>query len=660
MIRLTLATVLVLGMVAWATVARVAEPAAAPAAPAARPKVYALLKDGAYVEGTLQKFDAGVYSVESEGKLRTFSENDVRSIAFPPLAPINTRRPLPRSFDELIVELRKDSRSAGYRAAVEEYASQGTEGLPTLLDAVAKDSGGDLSHAAGSVLRAMGREALPTLVHVARERRDRSVRSAVQAALAEFEMDALPQIRDLMTDQDAALREMAMSLLYNRAIQAATILPAALEAPLIVTSKDESLEVRKTAVQILGRMGHGSENIVSALTNAVENDGSWQVSTHAISALAMVAQQRGFNSSSADAIAATIAKTVANHSAPEVRASAATSLAQWGTRADSAATVLRTAARDDRAVVVREAAQSTLRHIGQADLPELEKLGVKDDAMKLIRGMLIRPDYNQKDLHERQTNAIAGLVRAGPENLQALMVVVRKDEKSAYWNTVADVMARWGKSAIPEFEDYVYDEHPLVRRAVAHALGKMPVEEMPAFLPVLLDDKDQGVRWSAIDSIVELSKIPSGEMQKKSVKLIAHGLADPQMHREYWRRACRQLAQFVPTQDEALPALLKILKSDASEDHRSTVIRELGAATTAMKKDDPRYVRIFSAITVALDEDMSVSVKTGALFSLESMAPKSDEAKKLLKKWASDPNENVARVARDCLARVEGRDDRPF
>jgi HEAT repeat protein len=228
------------------------------------------------------------------------------------------------------------------------------------------------------------------------------------------------------------------------------------------------------------------------------------------------------------------------------------------------------------------------------------------------------------------------------------------DDEYAYWPTVAQIMSRWGKNALGEFDRFARDEHHRVRRTVAESLGKMDLEEMPDLLPLLIDDRDSSVRWSASDSVVNLCKRPNRQLRTKAVALLVRSLADDEMHREYWWRASHTLAELAPTHPEALDVLLKVAKTDKHEDRRYTAARDLGTVGAAVKEEDKIHALVRAALVETIEHDPSDSVKTGAICGLELMALRGGaEALAVIEKSVHSRNQRVSMVAQEILERLQ-------
>jgi HEAT repeat protein len=621
-----------------------------------RPIVYAMLNDGTYIEGTLTAFDGGAYTVEVEGERRTFAAADVRSIVLH-TPPAKKERPrLARSFEEMIAEMRADpaAEKPGSTVVID-YAAQGEEGLPPLLAELRKDSS-TIAWAAGKVFYALGRENLPTLVRIARDEKSQGVRRAVQIALRSHADLALPQIRELMTDEDAELRGMALGLLYDRSVQSGTIIPKQFTEPLIALLDDERSQTQSNAAQILGRMNHSSTRIVPVLIEKIAADRTSTVATPAIYGLMMLAREAGGSSATGKTIAAALAKTIADHDNASVRSTAATSLAQLGSHVAPAVEALRKAARDDGAEAVRKAALVTLRKTGNALLAELEPLDLREDDLKAIRGILAEPEHGQEDLYIRRNHAVIDLIRAGPRTLEALMIVVRQDDRSSYWNIVASVMGGWKKPAIERIEEYSNDEHTLVRRAVAMSLGRMgDVDKMPETLPILLDDKDEWVRYTALRSISELSKQRNAAVRNHAIELMARGLGDAKMAREVWWDVSRQLAVLAVVDKSALAAIAKIIKESSNEHYRGRAARELGNAAGSLSAKDEMFKPALDVLVAFLGREENRREWSNVIYSLDGMASTSDAALAVVEKWTKSDEPMAATAASEIRARVKER-----
>lgn len=191
-----------------------------------------------------------------------------------------------------------------------------------------------------NVLGWIGSSAMPLVVGFC-EDESRVVRAAAANVLVAAKEEAVPALKQALTQPETRRRRLAADLLGNIGPAAAAAVPALAEAG----ANDPDLQVRKAAILSLGRVGGQGESAVQALIGLLE-DGNVSIRKTALESLAQLGP-------GAKKAVSAVAKRLKDDN-PEVRREAAEVLEQIGPAARAAIPALRAALADPDPGVVRE------------------------------------------------------------------------------------------------------------------------------------------------------------------------------------------------------------------------------------------------------------------------------------------------------------------
>ena len=644
------------GRLAWAASVLLALGAAAPAAPAQReppskrPLVKAVLKDGAQVEGVLSRFSNGVYTLRVNGTFRSLVEADVRSISFH-AQPAAGRKTVEngRIIAGLIKQFRRTTRDPeGIPQRVDpsvipKLAAMGPEVIEPLVAEVKKDS--DIYQSVGLVFKQMGPGVIPQLIEAVRKDPGNSARLPVWWALREMGVDAVPQVKKMMTDSDPRIRRMAMDILYSLSTQGGAEFPGSLDRPLIAALDDPELDVRSQVPLILGRIGTASDVVLPTLLKTLQDDKHKTVRSNTVIALGYMGRELKEGDASLKRIVEALANATVNDSDPLVRGYSALYLGQLGTKSEAAVPALLRATDDQTEMVRNYALEALLKIKDTLDLL-MPKEGVAGGREAKLFELLASKNST---VRQWAADQLAGL---GPDKLDALVSAIRADKDNRYWPAVANIFAKWGPKLAPKLASLTRDEeHYRVRRAIAMALGRMNLETVPGELRTLVQDEHQWVRMTAVDSIAALSRNGTAEMQDSAVPALIDALADEESGVR--RKAIDALADVGPVHADVVPALMRALKEDKEPWARRDAASELGNIARRFRAADEDLPRIVAALAEAVKEDRNEDVRRYAISALGNLGPRAAEATASLRKAEDDRLESVSKAAREALQKIQ-------
>lgn len=622
-----------------------------------RPTVVAVLSTGETVEGALERFSDGEYTLRIGRQSRTFAENKIKSISFQilpfkQLASAQSDKSVEQLIKQFLTPPPRSERS--YREEVDAsviplLAAKGAEAIDPLIAEVGKNS--DIYQYVGKIFHEMGPEVMPLLIDRLRKDEARACRLPFYWALRERGVHSLPVIRQLLIDDDPRLREFAMDTLYNIGIQSGTNLPESL-TPLIIQKLDDSQQdVSRQAPWVLGMIGGPAEDIVPVLINAVKDPKYGHLDHTAVSGLGSVGKKLRADDPHLKTIIDTLSDATVNHADATVRSYAALQLGYLGEPAHVAIPNLRRATKDPQQYV-RERARETLYKFGVAPSKEVSPEGIKvQTSLELVK-ILVGDDNRASEAARRE------LISREPtdELCEALMQSVRADEQNRYWPTVAQVFAGWGTKmkVLAKLGVYTRDEHFRVRRTVVFAYGRMKLASVPVPLAKTLEDEHVCVRMSTVDTLCLMSDGANLDLVNEIVPLLVKGLRDETLHRECWWRGARALGEIGPRHPDVVPALIRFLKFAETESFRESAAEELGELARSLRKDHTDMDRIIGALVEALEKETQPGVRGDIIHALSGIGTRAAAALPALRKAADDPDVRVAKTAEKAFLTISG------
>ncbi|MHC4398954.1 MAG: HEAT repeat domain-containing protein [Planctomycetota bacterium] len=150
-----------------------------------------------------------------------------------------------------------------------------------------------------------------------------------------------------------------------------------------------------------------------------------------------------------------------------------------------------------------------------------------------------------------------------------------------------------------------------------------------------------------------LSKRPSPELRKAIPPLLVEGLRDEGMHREYWWRACRALAEIGPAHPDVIPGLIHFVRHAENEGFRETAADELGDLGRRLRKNDENLTRIVAALADSIEREPVADVRREIIRALATIGPPAKEALPALRKAEDDPYQAVSDAAREAIGKIE-------
>ena len=165
------------------------------------------------------------------------------------------------------------------------------------------------------------------------------------------------------------------------------------------------------------------------------------------------------------------------------------------------------------------------------------------------------------------------------------MAAVRLDDEGGRWLELAQVIAAWGEPALPPWPSTSMTRIPACRRTVALAIGDMRPKTLPDALRMLLGDRDEWVRDSAVVGLCRISgnalcaRDPAPpEVIKAVVPLLIEVLANPRLPVDRSDVIISTLGQIGPDHPAAVPTLLKTLKQSSQRQHSPRPGQRVGRA----------------------------------------------------------------------------------
>ena len=251
--------------------------------------------------------------------------------------------------------------------------------------------------------------------------------------------------------------------------------------------------------------------------------------------------------------------------------------------------------------------------------------------------------------------AFGSNVIAADSSSSELFDALKSDNQQVRLNAIDTLGLRGTKvpGAVPALIEQLNDGSPMVRAHAAHALGQIGSTAKPAAsaLSKLIGDKDLRVRREAARAYIRIKPGPEvsiplfNKLLKESApevrihamaaiadmgKAAVPGLTKALEHKEaaYW--ASLLLADIGPDSAPAVPALVKLLKTD----DRPEVRRE---AVLALANIGPAAAEAVPELAKALGEEGSF-IRDSAVYALGSIGPKAKSAEGELRAIVNDKN----------------------
>ncbi|MCH8047522.1 MAG: HEAT repeat domain-containing protein [Planctomycetes bacterium] len=620
-----------------------------------RPAIFAILNDGSTIEGVLDRFDKGVYSVRSAGKVYRFSEDDLKSISFQsrPLLLPNLHKD--KSLQQLIEQFVRPRQSQDERpsggvggdpALVAPLAARGSRAIEPLIAEVNKNA--HLYQTVAKIFHLMSPDVLPQLVEIYRKDTSFGCRLCVWYAMKLRGVASVPLLKEMMADPDPRIRYMAVDTLYSIGSQGGNTLPESLTPLLVKLLDDPDANVAKKVPSILARVREPVDKIVLALTKTLKGVKYSHIAVESIRGLAAIGSKLSADDIHLEQIISTLMKALDSHPSSSVRSSAAYRLGNLGPQARVAIKALQRAT-DSPDEFLRKYARESLYKLGTAPTYAVSRAGIRKQASVMLVTILAGEDRTAASAAGKEL-----AIRKPDEKLfNALIEAVRADEKNRYWPSVAYLVAKWDqKTVLPALEKFARDEHHRVRRTATLAYGEMNLTSLPSGVRQLQKDSDASVRMTMTDSLVKLSKNARPEMLKQIVPLLIAGLKDETVYREYWRRAAAALGTIGPAHPDVVPALIDLMNHTQNPDYRGTAAETLGRLGSRLRRDHKDLDRIVAAMTKALSEESHPDVRGDIIYGLRYMGPRAKSALPALRKAEDDPVESISKAATKAIQAI--------
>lgn len=614
-----------------------------------RPMVRAVLNNGARVEGVLERFSEGVYTLSANGTLKTFLEADIQTISFDAQPAAGRKKGEKHErVSELIKQFRRTTRDPeGIPQRVDpsvipQLAAIGPAAIEPLVAEVNKDS--DIYQSVGLVFKQMGPEVIPQLIETVRKDPSGSARLSVWWALREMGVEAVPHVKKMMADSDPRIRRMAIDVLSGISGRSGVAFPKSLDLLLVKVLDDPDPEVRAKVPLILGRMVSASELVIPTLIKTLRGDKHKTVRSNAVIGLGYIGRELKEDDADLKRIVDGLSAAVLSDSDPLVRGYSALYLGQLGTKSEAAVPALVRATDDQTENVRNYALEALLKIRGTLEVLVGEQDLSGGRAAKLFELLA------NKNPTVRQW-AADQLATLGPEKLDALIVAIRADKNNRYWPAISNIFAKWGPKMVPKLASLVRDEeHYRVRRTIAMALGRMNLETVPDELRAMVTDEHQWVRATAVDSIAKLSRSGTAEMQDSAVPALIEALDDEVS--QIRRSAIDALADVGPVHADVVPALIRALRQDKEPGARRDAASELGNVARRLRAGDKDLPPIVAALAEAVEQDRDEDVRRYGISALANLGPRAAAAIPALRKAEDDRYESVSKAAREALRKI--------
>lgn len=476
---------------------------------------------------------------------------------------------------------------------------------------------------------------------------DATVRVALFAALPKTGVApdrCAALILPAVTDENETLRHGALNaLLSSSAVRKAAV------PKLSALLNDKNSAVRDRAAHALGRVGPGAATALPALLAAaraadgspVYADALAQVGPQALPALLDVLQKSKPQDSkwvlrilhSFGPPAVPVLSEALKSNSPEVRASAASALAEMGRGASSAATTLFVLTKDSnpaaqaaafRALVAIHADSERLKPLLQEALASKDSDVRKAGAAGLaamggaatlgVDGLL---DLLNDDNAAGRLAAVQALGQLGDKAAPAVNALVARLDDQALQSAVIDSLGHMGPVAVPAVPKLLELAKKGDRRTtilpVLTGIGTGAKEALPMIYAAARDPQPD-VRASAATALAAV------ETDNDKALAVLVPFADASQSGKVRRAAAHALVKYGPAASAAVPGLITMLEKET----------ERGEAMRALKAIGVKNVPDLVAMLAVRD----VRVRTFACESLGSMGPDAKDAAAKLREIA--------------------------
>jgi HEAT repeat protein len=286
---------------------------------------------------------------------------------------------------------------------------------------------------------------------------------------------------------------------------------------------------------------------------------------------------------------------------------------------------------NDADVPVRRWAAQALGHIGA-------------DAKEAVPQLIDALEHKDRDLRGMALGALGGIGPAAKDAVPTLIAHFRKEKDEYERFSIPFVLGKIGPvtpEVIPTMLAALKDPGMNTRNCAAQGLGEMHVAEaVPALLEVLKSPHEESiVRNSVAQALGKLGA------SKEAIEPLAEMARNTKM--DWQSRGAAMNALVLVDADGTIA--LKTLEGNLSDSDALVLINTADAIAMLGEKAKPAVAAI-SKMLIA-NRDKSEGFETARLEAVQALAKigKCDEAIKALESATNDPNEIVARVAKEAL-----------
>jgi HEAT repeat protein len=353
-------------------------------------------------------------------------------------------------------------------------ASIGSSAIPNLIELL-KDEDQENRSLATITLAKIGSEAesaIPALV-IALQDNDEYVRRFAAAALGKIGVEALPALFEAVQSQNATTRELAASALGDVGNQATP--------GLIKILNGGKIEVRRSTISALSQIGADAKSVLPEIIDAL---GDKDVAVRNTAAITL-----GRIGPDAQSAVPALIKALKD-SEPMVRSASAATLRQIGSNAQSAIPALIEALKDSEPMVRSDAVAA----IGTIN-PGIE-----------VNPTLIAALRDRNPEVRRNAATALGEINSEIKVEPSILIGAFGDPNWEVRRNATEQLVRIGSKTFPALREALRDNSPLIRRSAAYTLLRL-TPESGVVLPELLKalgDEDIGVlafTLFAIDNI---------------------------------------------------------------------------------------------------------------------------------------------------------------
>lgn len=353
-------------------------------------------------------------------------------------------------------------------------ASIGSSAIPNLIELL-KDEDRENRSLAAITLTQIGSEAqsaIPALA-TALQDNDEYVRRFAAAALGKIGVEALPALFEALQSQNATTRELAAAALGDVGIQA---IPS-----LIEILKESKVEVRRSAMSALSQIGVDAKSVLSELIDAL-GDKDLAIRNSAAITLARIGPD-------AQSAVPALIKALKD-SEPIVRSTTAAALRQIGSNAQTAIPTLIEALKDSDPIVRSHAVAA---------------IGTINPGIQVNPTLSVALRDHNPDVRRNAATAL-GEINSEIKVKPSTLIAAFGDTNWEVRHNATEQLVRIGSKTFPALRKALRDNSPLIRRSAAYTLLRL-TPESGVVLPELLKalgDEDTGVLAFALFAIKNL------------------------------------------------------------------------------------------------------------------------------------------------------------